>query len=233
MLSSETLIDSAPPVSAHSICAQALEMGVELSADQCERLGRFASLLLRWNRTHNLTAITDSEQILTHHLLDSLSLVGELPATRPLRILDAGAGAGLPSIPLAIALPEHRFVLVDAVAKKCAFTTQVRLELGLANIDVVHSRLEELRGPQFDARFDVIVSRALGSLAMFVSISRHLLSPNGRWLAMKGQLPERELRELPSDVTASRLTKLQVPHLSEVRHLVVLQPALQSAHHPS
>src|SRR5689334_2255309 len=134
MLSSETLIDSAPPVSAHSICAPALEMGVELSADQCERLGRFASLLLRWNRTHNLTAITDSEQILTHHLLDSLSLVGELPATRPLRILDAGAGAGLPSIPLAIALPEHRFVLVDAVAKKCAFTTQVRLELGLANI---------------------------------------------------------------------------------------------------
>jgi 16S rRNA (guanine527-N7)-methyltransferase len=233
MLSSETPIDSAPPVSAHSICGQALEMGVELSADQCERLGRFASLLLRWNRTHNLTAITDSEQVLTHHLLDSLSLVGELPATRPLRILDAGAGAGLPSIPLAIALPEHRFVLVDAVAKKCAFTTQVRLELGLENIDVVHSRLEELRGPQFDARFDVIVSRALGSLAMFVSISKHLLAQNGRWLAMKGQLPERELRELPSDVTASRLTKLHVPHLSEVRHLVVLQPALQSAPHPS
>jgi 16S rRNA (guanine527-N7)-methyltransferase len=229
MLSSEKPIDSAPPVSAHCIGAHARDMGVELSADQCEQLERFASLLLRWNRTYNLTAITDSEQVLTHHLLDSLSLVGELPATRPLRILDAGAGAGLPGIPLAIALPGHQFVLVDAVAKKCAFTTQAHLELGLANVDVVHSRLEELHGPRFDARFDVIVSRALGSLAMFVSISRHLLSPNGRWLAMKGQLPEHELRDLPPDVTASRWARIHVPHLSEVRHLVVLQ----SAHHPS
>jgi 16S rRNA (guanine527-N7)-methyltransferase len=233
MLSLETRIESTPSVSAHSIGAQAREMGVDLSTDQSERLERFASLLVRWNRTHNLTAITGGEQILTHHLLDSLTLVGELPGIRPLRILDAGAGAGLPGIPLAIALPEHQFVLVDAVAKKCAFTTQASLELGLANVDVVHSRLQDLHGPQFDARFDVIVSRALGSLAMFVSISRHLLAPNGRWLAMKGQLPERELHELPSDVTTSRLARLHVPHLAEVRHLVVLQPAVQSAHHPS
>ncbi len=233
MLSLETRIESAPPVSAHSIGAQAREMGVDLSTDQSERLERFASLLVRWNRTHNLTAITGGEQILTHHLLDSLTLVSELLGIRPLRILDAGAGAGLPGIPLAIALPQHQFVLVDAVAKKCAFTTQASLELGLPNVGVVHSRLQDLHGPQFDARFDVIVSRALGSLAMFVSISRHLLAPNGRWLAMKGQLPERELHELPSDVTTSRLVRLHVPHLSEVRHLVVLQPAMQSAHHPS
>ena len=204
-------------------------MDVALSTAQCERLERFASLLLRWNRIHNLTAITDSEQVLTHHLLDSLSLVGDLSNHQPLRILDAGAGAGLPGIPLAIALPEHQFVLVDAVGKKCAFTTQVRLELGLANVEVINSRVEGLHGSQFDARFDAIVSRALGTLALFVSISRHLLAPNGRWLAMKGQVPEQELRELPADVTVSRVTTLRVPLLSEVRHVVVLQ----STHQPS
>jgi 16S rRNA (guanine527-N7)-methyltransferase len=225
----ETLIDSAPLVSAHSIGVQAHQMNVALSTAQCERLERFASLLLRWNRIHNLTAITDSEQVLTHHLLDSLSLVGELSNHQPLRILDVGAGAGLPGIPLAIALPEHQFVLVDAVGKKCAFTTQVCLELGLANVEVVNSRVEGLHGPQLDARFDAIVSRALGTLAMFVSISRHLLALNGRWLAMKGQLPEQELRELPADVTVSRVTRLRIPLLSEVRHLVVLQ----STHQPS
>ncbi len=220
-------VDSAPPVSAHSIGANAHEMGIALSSAQCEQLERFAALLLRWNRIHNLTAITDSGAMLTHHLLDSLSLVGELPATPPLRILDAGAGAGLPGIPLAIALPGHQFALVDAVAKKCAFTTQARLELGLANVEVIHSRLQELRGPRFDARFDVIVSRALGSLATFVSVSVHLLSPGGRWIAMKGQLPVRELKQLPPAVTASRTVALRVPMLAEARHLVVLQAALQ------
>ena len=207
-------------------------MDVALSTAQCERLERFASLLLRWNRIHNLTAIS-ADEMLTHHLLDSLSLVGELPATPPLRILDAGAGAGLPGIPLAIALPSHHFTLVDAVAKKCAFTTQARLELGLRNVEVVHGRLQELRGPRFDKCFDVIVSRALGSLASVVSLSRHLLSPGGRWIAMKGRLPEQELRELPADVTASRTAELHVPLLSEARHLVVLQPVLQPALQPS
>jgi 16S rRNA (guanine527-N7)-methyltransferase len=204
-------------------------MGIDLSASQGERLERFAALLMRWNRIHNLTAITRGEEVLTHHLLDSLSLVDELPAAPPLRILDAGAGAGLPGIPLAIALPGHQFTLVDAVAKKCAFTTQARLDLGLSNTDVVHGRLEELRGPRFDAGFDVIVSRALGSLAELVLISKHLLSTKGRWIAMKGQWPEQELRELPSDVTATRTAELRVPQLHEARHLVVLRPALQSS----
>jgi 16S rRNA (guanine527-N7)-methyltransferase len=223
----QTVIASAPPVSAHSVGVHAHEMGIDLSASQCDQLERFAALLLRWNRIHNLTAITGCGEMLTHHLLDSLSLVGELPATPPLRILDAGAGAGLPGIPLAIALPDHQFTLVDAVAKKCAFTTQARLELGLANVEVVHGRLEGLRGPGFDATFDVIVSRALGSLATIVSLSRHLLAPGGRWIAMKGQLPEQELRELPSDVTASRTAALRIPLLSEARHLVELRSALQ------
>jgi 16S rRNA (guanine527-N7)-methyltransferase len=196
-------------------------MGVSLSAAQCARLERFVSLLMRWNRIHNLTAITREDEVLSHHLLDSLSLATELPASPPLAILDAGAGAGLPSIPLAIALPDHRFTLIDAVAKKCAFTTQVRLELGLTNVEVVHGRLERLRGPLFD----VIISRALASLASFVSLTRHLLAPGGRWIAMKGQLPEDELLHLPPDVTLSRTVPVRVPLLEEARHLIVLQSA--------
>jgi len=223
----ETSIESSPPVSAHFIGVHARQMGVDLSPHQCEQLERFAALLVRWNRVHSLTAITSSEEILTHHLLDSLSLVAELPAAPPLRILDAGAGAGLPGIPLAIALPGHQFTLVDAVAKKCAFTTQASLELNLRNVNVVHGRLEALRGRQFETRFDVIVSRALGSLAKFVSVSEHLLAGGGRWIAMKGQLPVQELQQLPPGVRASRTAELHVPLLSEVRHLVVLQCALQ------
>jgi len=159
--------------------------------------------------------------VLSHHLLDSLSLAAELPTPPPLAILDAGAGAGLPSIPLAIALPDHRFTLIDAVAKKCAFTTQVRLELGLTNVEVVHGRLERLRGPLFD----VIIARALASLATFVSLTQHLLAPGGRWIAMKGQLPEHELLQLPPDVTVSRTVPVRVPLLEEARHLIVLQSA--------
>ncbi len=196
-------------------------MGVSLSAAQCAKLERFVSLLIRWNRIHNLTAITREDEVLSHHLLDSLSLAAELPASPPLAILDAGAGAGLPSIPLAIALPDHRFTLIDAVAKKCAFTTQVRLELGLTNVEVLHGRLERLRGPLFD----VIIARALASLATFVSLTRHLLAPGGRWIAMKGQLPEHELLQLPPDVTVSRTVPVRVPLLEEARHLIVLQSA--------
>jgi 16S rRNA (guanine527-N7)-methyltransferase len=203
-------------------------MGVPLSTAQCAKLERFVGLLARWNRIHNLTAITRSEEVLSHHLLDSLSLVDELPAAAPLRILDAGAGAGLPGIPLAVALPGHQFTLVDAAAKKCAFITQAQLELGLSNVRVVHARLEDLRGPQLDAQFDVIVSRALGSLATFISLSEHLLAADGRWIAMKGQRPEEELRHLPPGVIASRVVPVRIPLLDEARHLVVLQPVAPS-----
>jgi 16S rRNA (guanine527-N7)-methyltransferase len=206
-------------VSADRIREPARELDVDLSAEQCAQLEHFARLLLRWNRTHNLTAITRADQVLTHHLLDSLSLVSELRSAAPLRILDAGAGAGLPGLPLAVALPEHRFTLIDAVAKKCAFMTQACLELALSNVQVLHQRLEQLQG----AHFDVIVSRALGSLATFTSLTRHLLAPGGRWVAMKGVLPEDELQALPPDVGVARTVTLRVPRLDEARKLVVLQ----------
>lgn len=221
----QTSIEPTSPVSAHCIGVRAQELGVDLSSAQSEGLERFARLLLRWNQTHNLTAITRDDEVLSHHLLDSLSLASELPFAPPLRILDAGAGAGLPGIPLATALPSHQFTLNDAVAKKCAFMTQAALELGLGNVEVIHGRLEELHGPQLDARFDVIVSRALGSLATFVSLTRHLLATGGRWLAMKGRLPDEELRQLPPGIRVVRTVALRVPLLHEARHLIVLQNA--------
>ena len=224
----QTALDPSSPVSAYSIGIYTQQLGLALSAAQCERLERFAALLLRWNRIHNLTAITRDEDVLSHHLLDSLSLAAELAAVPALRILDAGAGAGLPGIPLAVALPGHQFTLIDAVAKKCAFITQARVELGLTNVEIVHGRLEALPRPQFDARFDVIVSRALGSLATFVSLTRPLLAPGGRWIAMKGQLPEQEMEQLPPGVTVARTVALQVPLLQQARHLIVLQSASPS-----
>jgi 16S rRNA (guanine527-N7)-methyltransferase len=204
----------------------AREMGVELGADACARLEQFARLLLRWNRVHNLTAITREDEVLTHHLLDSLSVVTEVraaaeasaAAAQP-HVLDVGAGAGLPGIPLAVALPHLRFTLVDAVSKKCAFMTQARLELGLANVEVMHRRVEQLHG----ARYEIIVSRALASLAGFTTLTRHLLAPGGRWLAMKGAEPVQELRELGPHVNVLRTATLRVPRLDEARHLVVME----------
>jgi 16S rRNA (guanine527-N7)-methyltransferase len=230
----QQLVDSEPDLSAARIGAHARELGVELSAAQCGQLQRFAQLLLRWNRVHNLTAITRPDEVLSHHLLDSLSIAPLLPADPPLRVLDAGAGAGLPGIVLAIARPAHRFTLVDAVAKKCAFMTQARLALGLANVEVVHARLEQLGAParaasasdaQPDgAHFDIVVARALASLSELVALTRGLLAPGARWIAMKGRLPEDELRQLPAGVTVIQATALRVPLLQEARHAVVLQP---------
>jgi 16S rRNA (guanine527-N7)-methyltransferase len=211
--------DSEAQVAAQRIGQHARELGVDLSPEQCAQLEHFVRLLLRWNRIHNLTAITRDDDVLTHHLLDSLSLVSELRRAPSLSILDAGAGAGLPGIPLAVALPEHRFTLIDAVAKKCAFMTQARVELALSNVEILHRRLEHLHG----VHFDVIVSRALGSLATFTSLTRHLLAPGGRWIAMKGVLPEHELQALPPDVSVARTVTLRVPQLDEARQLVVLQ----------
>jgi len=221
----QTSLDPAGAISASSIAAHAEQMGLTLLAEQSERLERFIALLLRWNRTHNLTAITRPQQVLSLHLLDSLSAAVELPADPPLRVLDAGSGAGLPGIPLAIALPQHHFTLVDAVAKKCAFVTQACVELDLKNVEPVHGRLEELRGAGYQGRFDVIVARAFGTLATLVEVSRHLLAPSGRWIAMKGLPSEQEQQRLPHDVEVVRTVPLHVPLLHQARSLVVLQIA--------
>ena len=206
---------------AEAIAAGAAQLGIVLADEQCEQLAAYARLLARWSATHNLTAIRGGEQILTHHLLDSLALVPHfLRVTQggAGRALDVGSGGGLPGMVLAIAVPPARLTLVDAVQKKCAFLTQARLELRIGNVEVVHARVEAMRAPPFD----VIVSRALATLVQFTDWTRHLLKAGGCWLAMKGKLPADELEALPRDLRAT-VVPLSVPGLDEQRHLIEMR----------
>ncbi len=211
-----------PPESlAAAIGSGAAELGLVLDDRQRERLAFYTRLLKRWSAVHNLTAIHSDEQLLTHHLLDSLALVPEfarITGGRPVRTLDVGSGGGLPGIVLAIAAPRTQVTLIDAVQKKCAFLTQARLELKLDNVEVVHGRVEALQSPAFD----VIVSRALATLAQFVGWTRHLVAADGVWLAMKGRIPGEEIARLPADVHAT-VVELNVPGLSEQRHVVEMR----------
>lgn len=213
------------PLAPADVLAGAAELGVELSRLQADQLVRHAALLVRWNAVHNLTAIRSPASILSHHLLDSLAILPSLVSIfgqRQCRVLDVGAGGGLPGIPLAIAQPPWRVTEVDKVQKKVAFLLQAKLELGLSNLDCVHARVEDLRTPPFD----LIVSRAFSSLADFARVSAHLLAPGGWWGAMKGALPKDELADLAQampDVRAVDVVKLAVPRLDAERHLILLQ----------
>jgi 16S rRNA (guanine527-N7)-methyltransferase len=200
------------------------DLGVPLSDAQATQLVAFANLLIKWNRVHNLTALDKPQDIVSHHLLDSLSIIPELERCaegRALRILDVGSGGGLPGMPLAIALPAMHVALIDRVQKKTAFLQQVRAELGLANVEVAHARVEEYRA----APYDVITSRAFAALEEMVRVTAHLLAPRGCWLAMKGVYPTEEINALPSAVTLMRAVKLHVPLLGAERHVLVLRPS--------
>lgn len=217
--------DADAPLARLDVLAGAEALGVELSGPQADQLVRFAALLVRWNAVHNLTAISSPASVLSHHLLDSLAI---LPPTSSIfgekrcRVLDVGSGGGLPGIPLAIARPHWQVTVVDKVQKKVAFLTQAKLELGLANLDCLHARVEDVEGPPFD----LVVSRAFSSLEDFVRVSAHLLSPGGWWAAMKGVYPSAELaglaRAMP-DVRVVEVVKLDVPRLDAERHLILLQ----------
>ncbi|HYA65481.1 MAG TPA: 16S rRNA (guanine(527)-N(7))-methyltransferase RsmG [Burkholderiaceae bacterium] len=209
----------------------ARQMDLELEPAQCERLVRYACLLHRWNRVHNLTAIGENAAVLTRHLLDCLAIVRPLEQALALyqsgfvcgqavRFLDAGSGAGLPGLALAIARPAWRGTLVDAVQKKCAFLQQARIELHLSNVTVRHARLES---GGFDPH-ELIVSRAFSSLREFVERTRGLLTARGLWAAMKGRNPVAEAADLPPDVELLETVTLRVPQLHEQRHLVILRP---------
>jgi 16S rRNA (guanine527-N7)-methyltransferase len=213
-------------VAATALAALAAELDVRLDASQCERLQRFADLLLRWNRVHNLTAIERPADLVSHHLLDSLAVaptIAALAAGRTVRVLDVGAGGGLPGIPLAIALPGLHFTLLDKVGKKAAFLMQAKLELALSNVETVHTRVEDYSAPPFD----VIVSRAFSSLTEFVRLTRALIAPAGHWCAMKGTLPREEIQRLEQaglGVRVVRTVKLDVPRLHAERHLLLIEP---------
>jgi 16S rRNA (guanine527-N7)-methyltransferase len=198
---------------------QASHLGCELNADQADRLESYVGLLVKWNQVHNLTAIRNPVDMRVQHLLDCLAVVA--PLRRQLgdlsaRVLDVGSGAGLPGVVLAVAMPELQVTCVDAVAKKAAFVTQVAAELGLKNLRAEHARVEQLRLPSFD----VVTSRALGSLRDLVRLTRPLLKLGGVWMAMKGIHPAEEIAELAQEAQMFHVEPLHIPALQGERCLV-------------
>ncbi|MEM9254453.1 MAG: 16S rRNA (guanine(527)-N(7))-methyltransferase RsmG [Pseudomonadota bacterium] len=189
-------------------------LGLSLSGEAQRQLLRYLELLQRWNRAYNLTAVRESDQMLTRHLLDSLAVA---PHVQGLRCLDVGTGAGLPGVPLAVAMPQRVFALLDSNGKKTRFLFQVKTALALANMEVHQARVESFNDA---GGFDVILSRAFSSLDDMVRSSRHLLADGGRLLAMKGVYPAGELAEVSEQATVLGVHTLSVPGLSEQRHLV-------------
>ena len=194
-------------------------LGLALPAPAVQQLLDYVGLLSRWNRAFNLTSVRDPEQMVSRHLLDSLVA---LPWLRGVRIVDVGTGAGLPGIPLAVASPERRFVLLDSNGKKTRFVTQAVAELGLANVEVARARAEQYVP---DTPFDCVISRAFASVGDLVQQAGHLCAPGGRILAMKGVYPMAELHDLPPGFTLTEVAPLRVPGLDSDRHMVVLERA--------
>ena len=196
------------------------EMGLQLSGEQQQKLLDYVALIYKWNQVHNLTAVREPLDMITLHILDSLSV---LPYIECKRLLDVGAGAGLPSIPLAICLPELQVTAIDAVQKKVSFMRQVKAQLGLTNFTVIHGRIEEQEVPSKDMpeKFDVITSRAFSEIGLFVKLTKHLLADDGKWLAMKGAIPQHEFDK--SGIQPSDIKVLKVAGLDAERHLIVLK----------
>jgi 16S rRNA (guanine527-N7)-methyltransferase len=194
-------------------------LGLVLPDGAETKLLAYLALLDKWNRVYNLTAVRDAERMVSHHLLDSLAAV---PYFNGETVLDVGSGGGLPGIPLAIARPELQVTLVDSIAKKTAFLLQAKAELGLKNLHVVTGRVEDFHS---ETGFEVVTSRAFSDLKEFVTLTRHLLKPGGRWLAMKGLMPHEEIALLPADVKVSADIALVVPGLEATRHLIELERA--------
>lgn len=208
--------------------AETLALGLDEA--RLQRLMEFLALLQKWNKVYNLTAVRDPQEMLTHHLLDSLAAVGPLrrhvaqaglPA--PVRLLDVGSGGGLPGVVFAICCPEVDVSCVDTVGKKAAFIQQAAVALKLPNLHGVHARVETLTTP-----FDVVSCRAFASLVDFTHWSRSALAPHGVWLAMKGKHPEDELAVLPPEIDVFHVEHLQVPGLEAERCIVWMRPSTPS-----
>ena len=200
--------------------AQALNLA--LSDAQIQHLLDYAALIQKWNKVYNLTALRDPADMLTHHLLDSLTAIAPLrrhTQGQPIRLLDVGSGGGLPGVVLAICMPELSVSCVDTVAKKAAFVQQVAVSLKLPNLRGLHARVESLTDP-----YQVICSRAFASLPDFVTWSRSALDEGGVWMAMKGKHPQGEIDALPADVQVFHVEPLTVPGLDVERCMVWMRP---------
>ena len=191
-------------------------LGLELAPAQVEALGTLLDELADWNTRVNLTAIKDPAEAVDKHLLDSLAL---LPRLRGLAVADVGSGAGFPGLPLAIADPDRRYVLIESTGKKAKFLRHMVARLDLPNVEVVAERSESYRPKR---PFDTVVARALGPLAEFVRVAGHLAGRGGRLLAMKGKVPEAEIQALPAGWKAVAVHPVAIPGLDAERCFVEL-----------
>ena len=194
-------------------------LGIELPDGAAEKLLAYLELITRWNQVYNLTAIRDPQRMVVEHVLDSLAI---LPHVAPPRVLDVGSGAGLPGVPLAIARPTWRIVLLDSSHKRCSFLQQVAIELPLSNVEVACERVESYRPAEL---FTSVVSRAFSDTAHFARAALSLVAPGGTMLAMKGLYPHEELAQLAPEVALEEVVALAVPGLDAQRHLVVMTKA--------
>ena len=193
-------------------------LGLAPSEAQAQALRDYLALLQRWNSTYNLTAVRDPHGMLVQHLADCLALIGPLSRRMPRgRLLDVGSGGGLPGVIVATLMPALDVTCVDAVGKKVAFVRQVAGALRLDNLHGVHGRIEQLNFPAVD----VITSRAFASLPDLVQLTRHLLRPDGFWLAMKGRRPDDEMAALPAAIDVFHVEPLIVPGLEDAQRCLV------------
>ncbi|HLQ26756.1 MAG TPA: 16S rRNA (guanine(527)-N(7))-methyltransferase RsmG [Acidiferrobacterales bacterium] len=176
----------------------------------------FVLLLDKWNQAYNLTAVRDPQQMITRHILDSLSV---LPFVKGPRVLDVGSGAGLPGIPLALAQPQLDFVLLDSNAKKTRFITQAVADLRIKNVEIAQERVEKYQPRK---KFNTLISRAFASIADMLASTGHLADAGAEFLAMKGVYPQEELAAIPQHYQVSSVQALQVPGLDAARHLVII-----------
>jgi 16S rRNA (guanine527-N7)-methyltransferase len=216
------------------------ELKLDLDAIQRQKLHAYGDLLLKWNKVYNLTALRRPEEVITHHLLDSLAAVPKIETyfqkkdsmfhvkhvknemnieAEAKSVLDVGCGGGLPGAVWAIACPDWQITCVDAVAKKIGFIRQVKAELSLSNLQAVHSRIEKL-GEVRAQKWQLITSRAFSSLDEFVQLTQVLLDSGGAWVALKGKVPESEIKMLPLFAEVFHVEQLNVPYLNAERCLI-------------
>jgi 16S rRNA (guanine527-N7)-methyltransferase len=191
-------------------------LGIDLNEATQQRLLAYGALLMKWNKVYNLTAIRDEASMVDLHLLDSLAI---LPHVNVARMADIGSGGGLPGIPLAICRPDIEVALVETVGKKTSFLIQAKAELGLTNLSVHNTRVENLKPAVL---YPAVSSRAFASLHDFVTLTEHLLAPGGQWIAMKGVYPQDEIDALPAGNQLRESRRLHVPGVDAERHLLFI-----------
>lgn len=195
------------------------DLRLELAVGMHQCLLDYLALIRKWNKVYNLTAVREEDKMVSHHLLDCLAVIPQVSVPR---IVDVGSGAGLPGIPLAIALPRSHITLLEASHKKATFLRQAVIELKLANVEVVCERAETWRS---HADYDVVISRAFSALPEFAATAGHLCAKGGTMAAMKGVYPHEELAQLPAGIKLRDVIPVSVPGLRAQRHLVLMQPA--------